>query len=91
MKMMAWLITGFCVLGATSVVWADGKYGKDITITGTVMQAVVDDASGKGYVLEPASAKEPLPPAIKTGAKVTVDGDEMTQKGHLAIRVERAK
>ncbi len=90
MKKQILLVLGFLVLGA-GVVRADGQYGKDITITGKVVEAVLDDASGKVYVLEPESAGEPLPAVIKTGSKVTVDGDEMTQNGHMAIRVERAK
>ncbi len=91
MKRVAFLVSVLFVLGATSLARADGQYGKDITITGKVVQAVVDDASGKVYVLEPGGANQPLPPAIKIGSAVTVDGDEMTQKGHMAIRVERAK
>ena len=83
-------VTGFLVLGVPAVVRADGQYGKDITVTGKVVQAVVDGA-GKVYVLEPESATEPLPAVIKVGAQVTVDGDEMTKDGHAAIRVERAQ
>lgn len=79
------------MLALPTVVKADGMYGKDITITGKVVQAVIDDASGKAYVLKPEHAKEPLPAVIQTGATVTVDGDEMTKGGYLAIRVERAK
>ena len=85
------IVVGVLVLGAPAFVKADGQYGKDITVTGKVVQAVVDDASGKVYVLEPESANAALPDAIKVGAQVTVDGDEMTKGEHMAIRVERAK
>ncbi len=85
------IVLGVLVLGVPASVRADGKYGKDITVTGKVVQAVVDGASGKVYVLEPESANEPLPGVIKVGAQVTVDGDEMTKDGHMAIRVEKAK
>ena len=85
------VLVGVLMFGLPTLVRADGMYGKDITITGTVVQAVVDDASGKVYVLNPASANEALPAVIKLGAKVTVDGDEMTKGQGMAIRVERAK
>ena len=91
MKKAAFLVSVLFVLGAASLAQADGQYGKDITVTGKVVEAVVDNASGKVYVLEPASAAEPLPPAIKIGSTVTIDGDEINQKGHMAIRVEKAK
>ncbi len=91
MKTIMMFVLALLVLGISGVVLADGQYGKDITISGKVVQAVVDDASGKVYVLNPEGANEPLPDVIKTGAKVTVDGDEMTENGHMAIRVERAK
>ncbi len=91
MKKVAFLVSVFFILGVASLAQADGKYGKDVTVTGKVVQAVVDGASGKVYVLEPESATESLPPAIKIGSTVTVDGDEMSQKGHMAIRVERVK
>ncbi len=90
-KRMLLIVMVLFVLGAPAIGMADGMYGKDITVTGKVVQAVVDDASGKVYVLNPESANEPLPDIIKRGAKVTVDGDEMTENGHMAIRVERAK
>ena len=85
------IVMGVLVLGVPAFVRADGQYGKDITVTGKVVQAVVDDASGKVYVLEPESANKPLPGVIKVGAQVTVDGDEMTKGAHMAIRVEKAK
>ena len=85
------IVLGALVLGVPAFVRADGQYGKDITVTGQVVQAVVDDASGKVYVLEPERANASLPEAIKVGAKVTVNGDEMTKGAHMAIRVERAK
>ncbi len=85
------IVMGVLVLGLPAFVRADGQYGKDVTVTGKVVQAVVENGSGKVYVLEPGSANEPLPGAIKVGAQVTVDGDEMTKDGHMAIRVEKAK
>ena len=85
------IVMGVLMLGVPVFVRADGQSGKDVTVTGKVVQAVVDGASGKVYVLEPESANELLPAAIKVGAQVTVDGDEMTEHGHLAIRVEKAK
>ena len=84
------IVMGVLVLGVPAFVRADGQYGKDITVTGQVVQAVVDDASRKVYVLEPESASASLPDVIKVGAQVTVDGDEMTKGAHMAIRVERA-
>ena len=85
------IVMGVLMLGVPAIVRADGQYGKDVTVMGKVVQAVVEDGSGKVYVLEPESANEPLPAAIKVGARVTVDGDEMTKDGHMAIRVEKAK
>ena len=70
---------------------ADGKYGPDVTIKGAVVQAIVDDATGTVYVLEPESANEPLPASVKAGAQVTVYGDSMEKNGHGAIRVENVK
>ncbi len=92
MKRASMLIAmGILMVGVPAIVKADGEYGKDITVTGKVVQAIVDDASGKVYVLEPEGADEPLPGVIKVGAQVTIDGDEMTKGEHMAIRVERAK
>ncbi len=85
------ILMGVLVFGGPAFVRADGQSGKDITVTGKVVQAVVDDASGKVYVLEPESANASLPGVIKVGAHVTVDGDEMTKGAHMAIRVEKAK
>ena len=90
-KISVFLMAMGFTLGMAGLVRADGMYGKDITVTGTVVQAIVDDASGKVYILNPESANEPLPAVIKIGAKVTVDGDEITKGQGMAIRVERAK
>ncbi len=82
---------GVLLFGVSSIAKADGKYGPDVTVKGTVVEAIVDDASGTVYVLEPEGANEPLPAVVKSGAKVTVYGDSMEKNGHAAIRVESVK
>ncbi len=78
------------MLGGSVVAMADGKYGMDVEVKGTVVEAVVD-ASGAVYVLEPESANAALPALVKPGAQVTVYGDSMEKNGHAAIRVENVK
>jgi len=85
------VLIGILIIASPALVRADGKYGEDVTVKGTVVEAVVDDASGKVYVLEPESANEPLPAIVKSGAKVTVYGDSMEKNGHAAIRAESVK
>ena len=85
------LLMGVLMLSGSVVAMADGKYGNDVSIKGKVVEAIVDDATGNVYVLEPESANEPLPASIKAGAQVTVYGDSMEQNGHGAIRVESVK
>ncbi len=84
------VLMGMLMLSGSVVAMADGKYGPDVTVKGTVVEAVVD-ASGALYVLKPESANEPLPAMIKPGAEVTVYGDSMEENGHGAIRVENVK
>jgi hypothetical protein len=85
------VLMGMSMLGGSVAAMADGKYGPDVTVKGTVVEAIVDDATGTAYVLEPESANEPLPAAVKSGAKVTVYGDSMEKNGHASIRVENVK
>jgi len=77
--------------GLTGFSQSRWKYGNDVTVKGTIVEAIVDDTSGTVYVLEPESANGPLPAAVKSGAKVTVYGDSMEKNGHAAIRVENVK
>ena len=79
------------VLSASSLVKADGQYGGDITVTGKVVTAIVDDATGHVFVLLPERKGAPLPGSIKTGEKVSVFGDKISQNGHLSLRVEKVK
>ena len=84
-------LVGVLMLSGSVIAMADGKYGPDVTIKGTVVEAIVEDASGRVFVLEPESANEPLPASVKAGAQVTVYGDSMEKNGHGAIRVENVK
>jgi len=72
-----------------NTVKADGKYGRDITVSGKVVTAIIDDTTGKAYVLKPAHKGTPLPEAIKMGEKVSVFGDEIKKGHHLSLRVEK--
>ena len=85
------VLMGGLLLGGSVAAMADGKYGPDVTIKGMVVQAIVDDATGAVYVLEPENANEPLPASVKPGAQVTVYGDSMEKNGHEAIQVENVK
>ena len=85
------VLMGVLAMASPALVRADGKYGPDVTIKGTVVQAIVDDATGAVYVLEPESANEPLPASVKAGAQVTVYGDSMEKNGHGAIRIENVQ
>ena len=77
------------ILGFSGLLQAHG--GKDVTITGQVVSAIIDDASGKAYVLKPAHKEEALPESIKIGQKATVYGDVSHKHGHLSIRVEKVQ
>ena len=78
----------FVILGAPSVVNA---HGRDITVTGKVVEAVVDDTTGKVYVLLPEHKNATLPQSIKVGERVSVYGDEISKNGRLSLKVEGVK
>ena len=85
------VLMGVLMLSGSVAAMADGKYGQDVTVKGTVVQAIVEEGSGTVYVLEPESANEPLPASVTPGAQITVYGDSMEKNGHGAIRVENVK
>ncbi len=70
---------------------ADGKYGGDITVSGKVEMAIIDDTTGKVYILQPESKSKSLPATIKVGEKATLFGDQITNDNYNSLRVEEVK
>jgi len=91
-KMLSFTIGLLTILGlGAGRLRADSKFGKDIAVTGTVVPAIIDEATGKVYVLLSEHMDQRLPYSIKMGEKNTLEGDEVSEKGHTALRVENVK
>ncbi|GEM_PF-5082426 len=85
-KIMVFPLIGLFLLSSASMIEA---HGNDVTISGKVITAIVDEKTGEVYELMPEGKKKPFPPSIKPGEKASVFGDQLLKKGHKAIRIEK--
>ena len=85
MRKMGIMILGLLLVFPTVL----KAHGRDITISGKVVTAVMDDATGQVYILQPEHQKGPLPAEVQAGGKVTLSGDERKKDGHLFLRIEK--
>lgn len=76
------------VLTSLSLVKADEK---DVTVKGKVVKAIVQEETGKVFVLLPGRMFSSLNDSLETNKKVSVVGPKVSTDGHECVKVEKVE